>query len=41
MHYFAKELENEGIKIKVLNVVSIKPIDKEAIIELLLKKLKR
>jgi transketolase len=30
----AKELEEEGKKVKVLNITSIKPIDKEAIIEL-------
>ena len=30
----AKELEDEGIKIKVLNLSSIKPIDKDAIITL-------
>jgi transketolase len=30
----AKELEREGIKIKVLNLVSIKPLDKKAILAL-------
>lgn len=30
----AKELESENIKIKVLNIASIKPIDKNAILEL-------
>jgi len=32
--FAAKELESEGIKTKVLNLVSIKPIDQEAIIAL-------
>ena len=32
--FAAKELEREGIKIKVMNMASIKPIDANAILEL-------
>lgn len=30
----AKQLEEEGIKVKVMNLATIKPLDEEAIIEL-------